>query len=297
MMHVARPRLLAGWLLVWGCVAATAGAQPTADVSATPWGAPDLRGLWNHGTATPLERPEHHVGRTQLTQDEIAEINAEARSAEGELSRRAVWWERPLSDGRTSMIVEPSDGRIPHTPAARRRRSLGPHADGPEGRNLWERCITVGIPRLGGVYLQNVHLLQTPDHVVLLHEMIHEVRVIPLDGRAHLPPGVRQWLGDARGRWEGNTLVVDTRNFDPKQLYRGWSQGNVRLTERFTRVGADMLHYAVTFEDAAQWVTPWTAELTLRRTEGPLFEYACHEGNVGMANTLEMMRGEDGERP
>ena len=182
--------------------------------------------------------------------------------------------------------------------AARRAYRREHPADSWEDRGLNDRCMfTTGLPMVPSAYNNNVHLFQTPDHVVLLHEMIHEVRVIPLDGRAHLPPGVRQWLGDARGHWEGATLVVDTRNFDPKQLYRGWSQGNVRLTERFTRVGADMLHYAVTFEDAAQWVTPWTADLTLRRTEGPLFEYACHEGNVGMANTLEMMRGEDGERP
>ena len=277
-------RLLCITLLAGLGAPAPAAAQPPA--ARTAWGDPDLRGLWNHGTATPLERPRRHAGRDRLTADEVAAINAEARSAAGDLARRAVWWERGLSDGRTAMIVDPPDGRIPYTEAARSRDRPRPHVDGPEGRNLWERCITSGVPRLGGAYLQNIHLLQTPDHVVLLHEMIHEVRIVPLDGRPHLPGHVRQWLGDARGRWEGDTLVVETTNFHGSQVFRGLSQGTTRLIERFTPVAADTLRYEVTFDDPLLWTRPWTASLPLARTVGPMFEYACHEGNVGMTNTL-----------
>ncbi len=285
--------LAAALLLVSGIPAISAGQTSPPR---TEWGAPDLRGLWNHGTATPLERPERHAGRERLTADEVAAVNADARSSAGDLARRAVWWERGLSDGRTAMIVDPVDGRIPSTEATDARSRREPHVDGPEGRNLWERCLTSGVPRLGGVYLQNIHLLQTPDHVVMLHEMIHEVRVIPLDGRPHLPAAVPQWLGSSRGRWEGDTLVVETRHFTAGQLYRGVSQESVHLTERFSLIDTDTIGYAVTFEDPDLWTRPWTAVLSLPRTPGPMFEYACHEGNVGMRNTLEIARGEEAAR-
>ena len=175
-------------------------------------GAPDLRGVWSHGTATPLERPERYGERERLTDAEIAEVDAAQQSAEGVGARRVVWWERSLSDGRTSMIVDPPEGRIPYSAAGRARRAARPGqtTEGPEGRSPQERCISYGIPRLGGPYSQNVHIAQTADHVLLLHEMVHEFRVIPLDGRPHLPDHVRQWLGDSRGRWEGDTLVVET---------------------------------------------------------------------------------------
>ena len=292
-MMFRRSGVLLGFPVLVLCLTIPTTVHGQSLRSRTSWGAPDLRGLWNHGTATPLERPERHAGRERLTADEVAAINAEARSAEGDLSRRAVWWERGLSDGRTAMIVDPPDGRIPYTAAVRTRDRYQSHVDGPEGRNLWERCITSGVPRLGGAYLQNVHLLQTPDHVVLLHEMIHEVRVIPLDDRPHLPSHVRQWLGDSRGWWDGDTLVVETTNFDRRQLFRGLSQGTVRLMERFARVDDETLRYDVTFVATDLWSRPWTASLLLARTGGPMFEYACHEGNVGMTNTLEIARGEE----
>lgn len=261
----------------------------------TEWGDPDLRGLWNHGTATPLERPERHRGQKLLTGEEVASVNEAARSTEGVGARRAVWWERPLSDGRTSMIVSPADGRIPYTEQADTRLNAMPprRADSPEDRTPSERCISYGIPRLGGPYSQNIHLVQTPDHIFLLFEMIHEFRIIPLDGRSHLPPSVTQWLGDSRGHWEGNTLVVETTNFNSQQRYRRLPLTTARLVERFTPTTDDTLRYEVTFDDASLWTESWTAALDMPRTVGPMFEFACHEGNVGMTAVLETARGEE----
>ena len=286
-----------------GTIAFLPGMSSAQDLPRTRWGAPDLRGLWNHGTATPLERPEQHTDQEFLTDDEIADVNAAARSTEGVGTRRAVWWERPLSDGRTSMIVSPSDGRIPYTAKADARLSAMPPlgVDGPEDRSPSERCITYGIPRLGGPYSQNIHLAQTPDHVLLLFEMIHEFRIIPLDGRPHLPSSVGQWLGDSRGHWEGDTLVVETTNFNNRQLSwatRRWGQRRLplttaRLIERFIPTGVDTLRYEVTFDDASTWTAPWTAAIDMARTPGPMFEFACHEGNVGLTAVLEIARGEE----
>ena len=277
---------------VLGLVPSPALGQPAPR---TPWGAPDLRGVWSHGTATPLERPERYGGRDRLTAAEIAEIDAAQQSTDGVGARRAVWWERSLSDGRTSMIVDPPDGRIPWSAAglARRAARPGQTTEGPEGRSPQERCISYGIPRLGGPYSQNVHIAQTPDHVLLLHEMVHEFRVIPLDGRPRLPGHVRQWLGDSRGRWEGDTLVVETADFRDAQWFQGLSQGGMRLVERFTRLDADTVRYAVTFDHPDLWTRPWTAEILMPPAEGPMFEFACHEGNTGMTATLEIARGEE----
>ena len=282
-------------------IAATAWIPATArgqtESPRTPWGAPDLNGIWSHGTATPLERPEEQGDRELLTDAEIAEINAAQRSTEGVGARRVVWWERSLSDGRTSMIVDPPNGRIPYSEAglARVRARPGQTSEGPEGRSPQERCISYGIPRLGGPYSQNIHIAQTPDHVLLLFEMVHEFRIIPLDGRPHLPGRVRQWLGDSRGHWEGDTLVVETTNFSPAQWFRGLSQGGMRLVERFTRVDEETVSYEVTFEDPELWTQPWTATILMPPTEGDMFEFACHEGNTGMTATLEIARLEEAE--
>jgi hypothetical protein len=267
-------------------------AQP--EPRRTPWGAPDLRGIWNHGTATPLERPERHAGRELLTEAEVAAVNAEARSTAGVGARRAVWWERPLSDRRTALITSPPSGRIPYTDDARARLRAMPDlgVDAPEDRSPQERCLTYGIPRLGGPYSQNIHVAQTPDHILLLFEMVHEFRVIPLDGAPHLPPTIRQWLGDSRGRWEGDTLVVETTNFRDQQLFRRLPLDATRLVERFTRTGGAALRYEVTFDDPALWTQPWAASLDMASTEGPMFEFACHEGNVGMTAMLEIARGD-----
>ena len=259
----------------------------------TPWGAPDLRGVWSHGTATPLERPERYGERDRLTDAEIAEVDAAQQSAEGVGARRVVWWERSLSDGRTSMIVDPPDGRIPYSAAGRARRAARPGqtTEGPEGRSPQERCISYGIPRLGGPYSQNVHIAQTTDHVLLLHEMVHEFRVIPLDGRPHLPGHVRQWLGDSRGRWEGDTLVVETTNLKRDANFSGASR-DLRLVERFTRVGPETLQYEFTMHDPATWTRPWTARIFMRPAPGTgvIYEFACHEGNYAIANTLRGAR-------
>ena len=261
----------------------------------TAWGSPDLRGIWNHGTAAPLERAERHLNQERLTDTEIAEVNAAAQSTEGVGARRVVWWERPLSDGRTAMIVDPADGRIPYTPQALARLSStgGGGPDGPEDRSIQERCLSYGVPRLGGPYSQNIHLAQTPGHVLLLFEMTHEFRIVPLDERPQLPSAIRQWLGDSRGHWEGDTLVVETTNFSNQQLYRRLPMGSTRLVERFTRPDTDTVRYEVTFEDSNHWKQPWTAMISMPRTDGPMFEFACHEGNVGMTAMLETARIRD----
>ena len=310
--------------IILGCVAGLLLA--IAPASAQEWepprlanGVPDINGMWNNvgSSHVPLEVPDDLAGKT-LTEDERLELftarsdRAKAAQWEGHENSRGVgayanywfdwYWKEPVAGEAPALIIDPPIGKRPaFTEQARDsvqyyRDHLHDQAANMEAG---DRCLSRGVfgMMMPTAYNNGKLIVQTEDHILIHSEMIHNARIIPIDSGPHVSDKITQWEGDPRGYWEGNTLVGDTRNFDPKQLYRDWSQGNVRLTERFTRVGADMLHYAVTFEDAAQWVTPWTAELTLRRTEGPLFEYACHEGNVGMANTLEMTRGEDGERP
>ena len=275
-------------------------AANTVSESRTLWGDPDLQGIWNHGTATPLERPDAQSGREFLTEEEIAEVNLNATTfasseRRGDLSKdrdvglayNQFWWDRGLSDGRTALIVDPPSGKIPYmsttqpTPGFRQPRT----SDGPEDRNLWERCITRGVPRLGGAYNNNFRLIQAPGYVVILHEMVHESRIVPMDGRPHVNADIRQWNGDSRGRWEGETLVVETTNFSDKTSFRGSSSG-LKVIERFRRADANTLQYQVTLEDSTTWTQPWTAALAMPMTEGDMFEYACHEGNYGMTNLL-----------
>ena len=302
------------WLtvLVFAFLVPILAAQQTptdaADSSAPPrtaWGDPDLQGVWNHGTATPLERPEEHAGREFLTSEEVAEANRDATTfasserrdeltAERDvgLAYNQFWWDRGLSDGRTALIIDPPDGKLPFTAkalsegAGDRRPRI---SDGPEGRNLWERCLTRGVPRLGGAYNNNFQLFQTPGYVVILHEMVHEARVVPLDGRPHVGDSLRQWNGDSRGHWEGDTLVVDTTNFTDKTYYNGSTSG-LHVVERFTRADAQTLNYEVTLDDQTVWTRPWTAALAMPMTEGQMYEYACHEGNYGMENLLRGAR-------
>ena len=275
-------------------------AANTVSESRTLWGDPDLQGIWNHGTATPLERPDAQSGREFLTEEEIAEVNLNATTfassgRRGDLSKdldvglayNQFWWDLGLSDGRTALIVDPPSGKIPYmsttqpTPGFRQPRT----SDGPEDRNLWERCITRGVPRLGGAYNNNFRLIQAPGYVVILHEMVHESRIVPMDGRPHVNADIRQWNGDSRGRWEGETLVVETTNFSDKTSFRGSSSG-LKVIERFRRADANTLQYQVTLEDSTTWTQPWTAALAMPMTEGDMFEYACHEGNYGMTNLL-----------
>ncbi len=304
--------LVAVALLAAPVLAQSATVDRDAPPPRTSWGAPDLQGTWSHATVTPLERRDEHAGRTLLTDEEVAEANLSAATfasseRRGELSAERdvglaynqFWWDRGQSDGRTSLIVDPPDGRIPpmqpdaqvradaRRAEAQARRARG--AAGPEDRGDWERCLTLGVPRLGGAYNNNFQVFQTPEHVAILHEMVHETRIIPLDVQPHVDPTIRQWLGDSRGRWEGDTLVVETTNFGDKRSYRG-SSPELTLVERFTRVSASTLRYEVTVDDPETWTRPWTAALDMPPTDGQIYEYACHERNYGMENLLKGAR-------
>ena len=289
----------------------------------TPDGRPDLQGIWSYATLTPLERPRDLAGREFFTEKEAAEYeksllgknNRDRRDggADADLGRayNELWYDsgsHVVKTLRTSLVIDPPDGRIPaFTPEAQkreaaraedRRRRGGDPADSWEDRSLGERCITRGAPKLPGGYNNNLEIVQTPGYVGILQEMIHEARVIPLDGRPHLNPSVHQWLGDSRGRWEGNTLVVDTTNYTEKSIFntfnccRGAGE-NLHVIERFRRVDANTIDYQYTVDDPTTYTRPWTVSIPLSRTEGPLYEYACHEGNYGMAGLLAGARAEE----
>ena len=311
---------LAGF--VAGTLAAPAGAQQASTWRAprTPWGHPDLQGTWTNVTATPLERPRDLAGTPVLTEEERAErfrqftletTTDTAPPAGSAGSHNEYWRERGVLLHRTSLVVDPRDGRLPPlTPEARRLRSrlagawrTSP-ADGPESRDLFERCVTRGLPgtMMGNFYNHNYEILQTPDHVAILAEMIHDARIVPLDGRPHVDRRIRQWLGDPRGWWEGDTLVVETTNLravDQTTISRGLgvitlgTSAAGRVVERFTRRGPDAIDYRVTVDDPAFYAAPWTAEVPMTPRQGPLFEYACHEGNYGMPGILAGHRAEE----
>ena len=277
----------------------------------TPDGQPDLQGFWNNTTLTPLERPIELAGKQVLTEQEAVEyqrrVQEQADATPPGVLGRALggyWFERGevVAGRRSSLIVDPPDGRIPPlTPAAQKlaaaraeERSLHP-ADGPEDRTLQERCLLwggAGPPMLPTAYNSNYQIVQTRGYVMIYVEMIHDARVIPLDGRPHLAPSIRQWLGDSRGHWEGNTLVVDTTNFTGKTAFRGSSE-NLHLIERFTRVDAETIRYEFTVDDPATFTRPWTAEIPMRKTHGPIYEYACNEGNYSLADILKGARAEE----
>ena len=219
-------------------------------------------------------------------------------------SYNQFWFDRGtkvISSRRTSLIVDPPDGRIPSlTPQARKRADAVAEvrrrpAQGPEDRRNSARCIVgsnSGPPMNPRSYNNNMQLFQTPEYVVILNEQVHDSRIIPLDGRSHLPPSIRLWMGDSRGRWEGDTLVVDTTNLTGKTDFRG-SGENMHVVERFTRVDADTLLYEYTIDDPESFTRSWKAMFPMRKTEGPIFEYACHEGNYGMFNLLTGARAQE----
>ncbi len=307
-------------------VPVAAQAQTAAADTRTPprtaWGKPDLRGIWDFRTITPLERPSELAGKQVLTEKEAAQLEertAQTRVESLEIPDRCIdspnfvdcigsynqfWFDRGtkvISSRRTSLIVDPPDGRIPSlTPEARKRADAVAEvrrrpAQGPEDRRNSARCIVgsnSGPPMNPRSYNNNMQLFQTPGYVVILNEQVHDSRIIPLDGRSHLPASIRLWMGDSRGRWEGDTLVVDTTNLTGKTDFRG-SGENMHVVERFTRVDADTLLYEYTIDDPESFTRSWKAMFPMRKTEGPIFEYACHEGNYGMFNLLAGARAQE----
>jgi hypothetical protein len=290
-------------------LAAQSKARPYA--AKTAWGDPDLQGVWDYKTITPLERPAAMGDRQFLTDEEVARLEANAAKRLDQPPDESVPantvhapyltdpGRKVDEDRRTSLIIDPPDGRVPPlTPEAQERlasRRVGGGrdggADGPENRSSLERCITMGLPAgdLPTLYNNNIRILQGPGYVAITHEMVHDTRLIPLDPRAALSPRIQQWFGDSRGHWDGNTLVVETKNFSDKMNFRG-SGATLHLVERFTRTGKNSVDYRVTLEDPTTWTKPWTIELHMRTSEGDLYEYACHEGNYGLHNILEVAR-------
>jgi hypothetical protein len=285
--------------------------------SRTPDGQPDLQGIWSNATITPLERPDDLAGKASFTPAEalayekhvVDDTNRDHRptnaTADVAFAYNEAWWDRGthvVRTLRTSLIVDPPDGKLPPMTQAGRERAAAfaaqrqEHpADGPESRGLTERCIlwgTAGPPMMPGAYNNNYQILQTPGYVVIAIEMIHDVRIIPLDNSPHLPPHIKEWMGDSRGHWEGQTLVVDTTNFTGKTRFRGTSE-NLHLTERFTRTAADTILYEFTVDDPSIYTKPWTAQITMAQSHEHIYEYACHEGNLGMTNILAGARAEE----
>ena len=298
-------------LIALVALVAAALALPAAAHGQTPrtaWGDPDLQGTWTNTTTTPLERPDDLGDKEVLTDEEWAARNAvsglsDDRPFDTVGFYNDYWLEQGQLHERTSLIVDPPDGKLPAYTAAEEQRIAARRqyrAENPPGNpavwtdlNVYDRCLTRAMPgaMMPGFYNHNYHILQTPDHVVLVVEMIHDARVIPLDGRPSVSPRIRQWLGDSRGRWEGDTLVIETTNFNAKILRRGGTvlggDERLRVVERLRRVDADTIDYQVTVTDPTVWTDPWTASIPMnRRTEGTLFEYACHEGNYGLRNML-----------
>ena len=305
---------------------ATAGAQSAGSETAmlTPDGQPHISGIFTFRTLTPLQRRAALEGRDTLSAEEAAQFEAserirlnrdlfdpetgapnagyQPRAEGGVLSYNEFWYERGIeltSDKRTSLVVDPPNGRIPFKPeyqeaAQIRRLNLrNGFADHYTDRSLADRCImgfNSGPPMVSSAYNNNVQILQIAGYVVILNEMVHNTRVIPLDGRPH--GEVRQWAGDSRGRWEGETLVVETKNF-LRETSLGGSSQDTMLVERFRRLDSDTVMYEFTVEDPNNFTRPWTATMPLRRTDGPLFEYACHEGNIGMAGIMAGARRKD----
>ena len=291
----------------------SAGAQPAeTSIPRTADGRPDLQGVWDFSSVTPLQRPEEMADQEFLTDEDVAVLEARAAGrvdtappAGNPGSYNRFWF----ADGttvsgtrRTSLITDPPNGRLPsYTDTGRARMALRAEARnrnaGPEDRDVDERCIlgfNSGPPMLPGAYNNYVQVFQGPDHVVILNEMVNDSRIVPLDGRPALPAQIQQWRGDSRGRWEGDTLVIETTNFKdigtahpaPNMELLEALGPQMHLEERISRLDADTLLYRFTVTDPAAFTAPWSAELTMARADGRLYEYACHEGNYGLYNIL-----------
>ena len=299
-------------------VAALAPPATAQDGPRTAWGAPDLQGVWDFRTITPLQRPERYGDREFLTQEEAATLEQGAVDRDEELLLAAArrteaggnvgaynnfWMDRgtrTIETRRTSLIVDPPNGRMPEMSEAgqaraeARREYRAEHpADSWLDRSTFDRCIlgfNTGPPMTPGGYNQNMQVFQTEDTVVILNEMVHDSRIIPIDGAPRT--GIESWTGESRGHWEGDTLVIETGNFTDKTRWRGSSE-NMTLVERLTRQDDDTLVYTFTVTDPDTWAQPWTAEIPMRQGDQPLFEYACHEGNYSMEGILSGARADD----
>ena len=289
-------------------------ARPQWSHPRTAWGDPDLEGVWtsDNNFAIPLERPADVADREFLDGQALDEaLSRRAKTIAAVADGGVVgagpshWYENLTARSRrSSLIIDPRDGRLPAMTSEARARAAaeqsararrGP-ADSWEDRNLWDRCITVGLPAVmfPTGYNNNVQILQAPGIVTITHEMMHDTRVIPLDGRPHLSPRIRHYLGDSRGRWDGSTLVIDVTNFHLKTNYRG-SRDTLHLIERYTRTAVDAMRYEVTIDDPQTFERPWTAVLDLA-PQKEMYEYACHEGNRGLENILRAARFEEAGR-
>ena len=305
--------------------AQTGSAKPKAPAAAaakvklpfrTADGQPDLQGIWSYATMTPLQRPAEFAGKEFIEEKDVAAYEKRLREqnnkdrrdggADADVTRayNDLWYDSGthiVKTRRTSLIIDPPDGKIPpYTPegkqrlqarAADRKARGGDPADSWEDRNLGERCLTRGAPKLSGGYNNNIEIVQGPGYVGIVQEMIHETRIIPLDGRPHADPRIRNWLGDSRGHWEGDTLVVDTTNYKPGIFATnynccGGAAENLHIIERFRRLDSGTLDYQYTVDDPATFTRQWTVSLPMTKTDGPIYEYACHEGNYGMAGLL-----------
>ena len=319
-----------------------AGAQAPFDPPRLPDGKPDLQGVWDFRTLTPLQRPEDLADKAVLADEEASEIESKAAARDaaanaptenrdetlpvgGDVGAYNAFWvdqgARVVDDQRTSLIVDPPGGRVPPLQPGIvmqelslaadlggtlpvRVRAAGIGTDSHQDRGLSERCLlgfNSGPPIVPVGYNQNVQIFQTADYVVIFHEMVHDARIVPLDGRDHLPQGIRQWIGDARGRWEGDTLVIESTNFSAKtasfnpSIAQAAGNGTtLHLTERFRLAAEDTLHYEYTVNDPRTFTRPFTAVLPMKRGE-LLFEYACHEGNYGLYNMLAGARAKEKE--
>ena len=298
------PRLALAGLLLAPLAAAGQSGEDAAGTPRTAWGTPDFSGYWAYGTTTPMERPAELAGKLVLTPEE-ARAYLEGRYAsighERALQLNADWWvPGDLTNGRTALIVDPPDGRIPQRTAegAARMKALAPPlrqrtADGPEDRERYERCIMGrSIPMEARPAPRLAQVFQTPGEVVFLNEQNFERRIIPVTGAPPLAAPIRQWRGEARGRWEGDTLVWETTNFNGKWTFRG-AGPDVRLVERLAFSDADTLRYEFTVDDPASFTAPWTVQFPITRATGPLYEFACHEGNYSMPLILRGARAQE----
>ena len=307
------------------------GSSNTAEweVPRTPDGRPDFQGVWANNAATPLERPEALADRGELSDEEVAALTQNARelfngatdaafgdsvfnaalaesqgytsSDTGTGNYNQFWLVDRDFENRTSLIVDPPDGQVPpltdaaqaRTDEARAYRRDHP-ADTYTDRDASDRCLTYGVPRIRAGYNSYFQFVQTPDNLAILKELIHDIRIVPIDGQPHLDDTIRQWMGDSRAHWEGDTLVVETTNYSEKSNFMG-SAENFHLVERFTRVGPDTLNWELTFTDPTHWTRPWTALIALKKTDDAVFEFACHEGNHAMEGILGGHRAEERE--